>query len=619
MAAESTNSIFDEEDEEEEGEFYSDDEDEDVSPLLDAIYNGDLPGVQKALLDYGTDDIDTPDQDGYPPLILAAHYGFHDIVGKLLKNGAKADILAADGCSALLCGAQNGYTPVVETLLKNPNVAADPVAKDSVTPLYVAAQGGHTEICRLLLNHSKPAMINRHVSGVTPVLVACQQGHHDVVHLLISKGADISSATPQGATPLFIACKKGHAAIVNTILEYSSKDLNRPAHDGVTPLLVAIEIGNIQEVEALLDYGAEIELADSEGHTPLLMASAFGDVDIIEVLLEHHADTTKRDSSGRNAAEILEQEFGEDLNQIIAEMAKDEFPDVSTETKTKSSKKKKKHRHRRLERAHTYTTAQIKKKAQKVFRKYDGDASGSLDRLELTDCLDGLGCKKKLSDKEFADLVKNKLAKFDRDSNDFLDFSEFFKLFHSLMKHQKKLKRDAMKEELDQSDSIVTAAEGASKSKGKHRHRHHKKKKKRDKDKEKKKKKKHKKKKRLATPPQRDQSIWGVELMIRPGDIDMSGLLAPDEGAPATAAPAAATTAATTKPLKTPGIENMSSVSTAHVRVSTRVSEVLHIARQELQDGSNDLYKFGSIATPNSARGSKSSSPTRGVTTLPTL
>ena len=79
--------------------------------------------------------VDIQDQDGYPPLILAAHYGYHDIVAKLLKNGAKADILAADGCSALLCGAQNGFTPVVETLLKHPDVVPDPVPKDSVTPL----------------------------------------------------------------------------------------------------------------------------------------------------------------------------------------------------------------------------------------------------------------------------------------------------------------------------------------------------------------------------------------------------------------------------------------------------------------------------------------------------
>ena len=41
---ESARTIFDEEEDEEEGEFYSEEEDENVSPLLDAIYNGDLPG-----------------------------------------------------------------------------------------------------------------------------------------------------------------------------------------------------------------------------------------------------------------------------------------------------------------------------------------------------------------------------------------------------------------------------------------------------------------------------------------------------------------------------------------------------------------------------------------------
>ena len=78
---------------------------------------------------------DTPDQDGYPPIVLAAHYGYSDIVAKLLKNGAKADIFSADGCSALLCGAQSGYTRVVKTLLQHPDVLPDPESKDAITPL----------------------------------------------------------------------------------------------------------------------------------------------------------------------------------------------------------------------------------------------------------------------------------------------------------------------------------------------------------------------------------------------------------------------------------------------------------------------------------------------------
>lgn len=114
--------------------------------------------------------------------------------------------------------------------------------------------------------------------------------------------------------------------------------------------------------------------------------------------------------------------------------------------------------------------------------------------------------------------------------------------------------------------------------------------------------------------------------MIRDGDIDMSGILPADDGPsdkPVPAAAAATTTTkttTTTKALKTPEIENMpSAIQNKHVRVSTRVSEVLHIARQEIQDGGNDLYKFGGNGTPSSARGTRNSSMTRGVTTLPTL
>merc|ERR1712032_955014 len=267
-------------------------------------------------------------------------------------------------------------------------------------------------------------------------------------------GADVTAATEHGATPLFVACKKGHAAIVNTILEYSVKDINHAAHDGVTPLLVAIEIGNIQEVETLIDYGADIEQADKEGHTPLLMAATFGDVDIIEVLLESGADQSKRDSSGRTAAEILDQEFGEDLAAINNGL-KDDFPG-GDDSPRKSKKKKHRKRGRKSssERADV-SSDRLKKKAKKIFKKYDADSNGALDRTELYQCLAGLGCKKRLSDGDFAALVDSKLKKFDKDENAALDIAEFFKLYRKLIKHQKKIKRENKKVELDLNSTVV--------------------------------------------------------------------------------------------------------------------------------------------------------------------
>ena len=58
------------------------------------------------------------------------------------------------------------------------------------------------------------------------------------------------------------------------------------------------------------------------------------------------------------------------------------------------------------------------------FRRYDTDGSGTLERGELTKCLDDMGCRQQLGDEKFTKLVDYSLSTFDKDNNGRLDFQE---------------------------------------------------------------------------------------------------------------------------------------------------------------------------------------------------
>lgn len=66
-----------------------------------------------------------------------------------------------EGGSALLCAAQNGYTEVVEILLKS-GASVDSQLSDGANGVFLAAQNGHLETMRTLLRYGCP-LIPRNV------------------------------------------------------------------------------------------------------------------------------------------------------------------------------------------------------------------------------------------------------------------------------------------------------------------------------------------------------------------------------------------------------------------------------------------------------------------------
>jgi ankyrin repeat protein len=154
--------------------------------LIEAAQKGDLKRVQD-LLNKGAD-VETKNNDGITPLMVAAFNNQLEIMKLLLERDADVNVMA-NGVSLLMVCSTMGQTPVVKLLLE---WEADANAKDS--------------------------------SGVTSLMAASYEGHFDVVRLLIENRADVHAKSKDGDTALLAATTKGHTKIVELLKAHGAKE-----------------------------------------------------------------------------------------------------------------------------------------------------------------------------------------------------------------------------------------------------------------------------------------------------------------------------------------------------------------------------------------------------------
>jgi ankyrin repeat protein len=155
--------------------------------LFDAVYNGNLQGIEEAL-DKGAD-INSRDDRDLTILRWAVRRNHIDVVKLLLEKKAKINDVSNMGWSALMEAAMGGYTDIAELLIKK---GADVNLKTTVngTALYFASYEGFIDVVKLLLENGADPNVEVDTSGFdyddtdTALTVAIQQGHKEIVELL---------------------------------------------------------------------------------------------------------------------------------------------------------------------------------------------------------------------------------------------------------------------------------------------------------------------------------------------------------------------------------------------------------------------------------------------------
>ncbi|XP_072207973.1 caskin-2 [Excalfactoria chinensis] len=258
--------------------------------LIQAVKNGDIPGVQKLVAKIKASkskllgstkrlNVNYQDADGFSALHHAALGGSLDLISLLLEAQATVDIKDSNGMRPLHYAAWQGRVEPVRVLLRAA-ASVNMASLDGQIPLHLSAQYGHYEVSEMLLQHqSNPCLINK--AKKTPLDLACEFGRLKVAQLLLNShlcvalldGQSKDATDPNYTTPLHLAAKNGHKEIIRQLLK-AGIEINKQTKTG-TALHEAALYGKTEVVRLLLEGGVDVNIRNTYNQTALDIVNQF--------------------------------------------------------------------------------------------------------------------------------------------------------------------------------------------------------------------------------------------------------------------------------------------------------------------------------------------------------
>uniref|UniRef100_A0AAZ3RY61 Non-specific serine/threonine protein kinase n=1 Tax=Oncorhynchus tshawytscha TaxID=74940 RepID=A0AAZ3RY61_ONCTS len=228
-----------------------------MKAIIHAINDNNVPGLQHLLTSLTSYDLNQPNKNGTPPLLIAAGCGNIQIIDVLMGKGAEIQAHDKSGANAIYYAGRHGH---VETLrfLHEKTCPLDVQDKSGETALHVAARYGNVDVVQYLCSiHANPDLSDREQE--TPLHCASWHGYSSVARTLCQAGCQVNAKNREGESPLLTASARGFADIVECLIEHGA-DLNSTDKYGRTPLHMAAING----------------LLEVYGRTPLHMAAING-------------------------------------------------------------------------------------------------------------------------------------------------------------------------------------------------------------------------------------------------------------------------------------------------------------------------------------------------------
>lgn len=251
------------------------------SELHKAAFYGDVPHAVQCLQN-GSIPVDSFDDDGDTPLILATIRGHLEFAIVLLHGGANVNARSARGLTPLGAATEkNQPEHAREFIAAGADVEAQCCEQ---TCLLMATAKGFTGVVRELIRGGAKLDWKCSHSGYPAVALAAFAGHVDIVRQLVDAGANLGIAGSGGNTALHIASVKGNVESMRILLA-GGADVNLTTEDGSTALLCACENGQEEAVEGLLKARPDIHATGRLGHTAVVIVSTIGHVGILRRLL----------------------------------------------------------------------------------------------------------------------------------------------------------------------------------------------------------------------------------------------------------------------------------------------------------------------------------------------
>ncbi|XP_046542731.1 putative ankyrin repeat protein RF_0381 [Haliotis rubra] len=203
-------------------------------------------------------DLSVRDDNGNNILHAASFGGDIQIVEDLLsrdyllsRNIIHIDSRNNTGWTPVMLAAVNGRKEVFDLLVKN-ECDLKVFTKDNNNMLHAASYGGSVQIVESILSRKVADMESRGENGATPVMLAAKSGQRKVFDLLVRNDCNLSEKDDSDRNILHYACVSDNVQIVEYIISQGLDDLNSKDENGQTPMMVAEKEGS-EKVISLLE------------------------------------------------------------------------------------------------------------------------------------------------------------------------------------------------------------------------------------------------------------------------------------------------------------------------------------------------------------------------------
>jgi len=247
-------------------------------------------------------------------LVVAIQHDYPTVVQLLLSNGAGANAVMSDGCSALWLACSYGSVPMSRQLLKA-RADMDTALQDGSTALHMASQNDHEGITRLLLG-VRVAVDTRMANGCTALHIASMHGHTRVAEQLLDRRASSQLVTNDGSTPMHMASASAHDSVLRLLLRHEAS-IEATLPDGSTALHTASLHGHEGILQALLDHRARLDATGEAGATALHIASVGGHCETIRLILAQSATVNATDDNNKTALHVASENDHESVVRTL--------------------------------------------------------------------------------------------------------------------------------------------------------------------------------------------------------------------------------------------------------------------------------------------------------------
>jgi uncharacterized protein len=224
------------------------------TPLMVALFEG-REEIALFLIRKGAD-IDFADRSGYRPIHWAAFQGYANVIHEIVEREGNVNVMTDFGYTPLLQAAARGYAVSVQALIER---GADPNIQDHEgwTALHKACGNNHVTVVKaLIMAGASPSLTC--ADGANALHIAARLGHEELVQFLLEAGAGGPMQDQEGGTALHIAAARNHLGVIERILQIHPQPCPRD-RNGATPLVWALRAGAIAAARRLVHAGARIQ------------------------------------------------------------------------------------------------------------------------------------------------------------------------------------------------------------------------------------------------------------------------------------------------------------------------------------------------------------------------